>query len=134
MSLHGTFPNQWRTDDLATKLQEDFGLTLPITDWAKEQGIGDEGIAERVADALNEAREGLIDQTSAPFIAAHGRAALIAGYDSQWREHSLRMDQLKSGVGLRAMGQRDPLNEYKQEGLELFQHMLDLARRDAASG
>ena len=30
------------------------------------------------------------------------------------------------------MGQRDPLNEYKQEGLELFQHMLDLARRDAA--
>ena len=104
----GTFPNQWRTDDLAAKLKDDFGLDLSISDWAKEQGIGDEEIAERVADALNDARERLIDKTSAPFIAAHGRAALISGYDLQWREHSQRMDQLKSGVGLRAMGQRDP--------------------------
>lgn len=128
----GSFPNQWRTNELAERLKTDLDLNLPVADWADEPGIADEEIADRVADALNEARESLIDKTSPEFLAAHGRSALIAGYDRQWREHTLRMDQLKSGVGLRALGQRDPLNEYKQEGLELFTYMLDQARRDAA--
>ena len=128
----GSFPNQWRTEELKDKLKSDLGLDLPIGDWAAEAGIGDEEIVERVAAALREHRQALRRQTSDEFVAAHGRNALISGYDRQWREHSQRMDQLKSGVGLRALGQRDPLNEYKQEGLELFQYMLDLARRDAA--
>ena len=128
----GSFPNHWRTQDLEARLKSDLNLDLPISDWAAEPGIADEEITERVIQALVESRKGLIGDTSADFVAAHGRNALIAGYDRQWREHSLRMDQLKSGVGLRALGQRDPLNEYKQEGLELFTYMLDLARRDAA--
>lgn len=128
----GSFPNQWRIHDLEVRLKTDLNLDLPIADWATEPGIADEEISERVTQALVAARKTLLEETGARFIAAHGRNALIAGYDRQWREHSLRMDQLKSGVGLRALGQRDPLNEYKQEGLELFTHMLDLARRDAA--
>ncbi len=128
----GSFPNQWRTEDLEARLRADLGLDLPVPDWAQEPGIGDEEIVQRAAAALKAQRQAMREQTNTAFIAAHGRNALIAGYDRQWREHSLRMDQLKSGIGLRALGQRDPLNEYKQEGLELFSLMLDLARRDAA--
>ena len=128
----GSFPDQWRIDALTERLRTDLALELPVRDWAQEAGIADAQIAERVAQALTAARAHLSKQTSPEFLAAHGRGALLAGYDKQWREHSLRMDQLKSGVGLRALGQRDPLNEYKQEGLELFTLMLDLARRDAA--
>ena len=128
----GSFPDQWRTEELADRLKADLDLDLPIDAWAGESGLAQEDLAERVAEHLNAARQSLIDKTTPAFLTAHGRSALIAGYDRQWREHSLRMDQLKSSVGLRALGQRDPLNEYKQEGLELFTYMLDQARRDAA--
>ena len=128
----GSFPNQWRTQELADRLKTDLALDLPISDWAAEAGIGDQEIVQRVLPALRTDRDGVRDKTNSAFIAAHGRNALIGGYDQQWREHCQRMDQLKSGIGLRALGQRDPLNEYKQEGLELFSLMLDLARRDAA--
>jgi preprotein translocase subunit SecA len=42
-----------------------------------------------------------------------------------WKEHLLALDHLRQGIGLRAYGQRDPLNEYKSEAFALFNAMLD---------
>ena len=56
--------------------------------------------------------------------------------DSRWKDHLLDMDYLQEGIHLRALGQRDPLVEYKAEGFELFQDMLEGSqaehRHDAA--
>ncbi|NQV15883.1 preprotein translocase subunit SecA [bacterium] len=46
--------------------------------------------------------------------------------DEKWREHLYEMDQMKEGINLRAVGQKDPLIEYKKEGYQLFVKMLDL--------
>jgi preprotein translocase subunit SecA len=48
--------------------------------------------------------------------------------DSHWKEHLLAMDELRSGIGLRAIGQKDPLLEYQFESYNLFQEMLDRVR------
>jgi len=48
--------------------------------------------------------------------------------DSHWKEHLLAMDELRSGIGLRAIGQKDPLLEYQFESFNLFQEMLDRVR------
>ena len=53
------------------------------------------------------------------------RFAFLSVYDSQWKEHLYEMDQLKTGIGLRAYGQRDPVIEYKKEAYEAFQTMMD---------
>ena len=45
--------------------------------------------------------------------------------DAVWKEHLLALDHLRQGIGLRAYGQRDPLNEYKREAFALFDAMLD---------
>jgi preprotein translocase subunit SecA len=45
--------------------------------------------------------------------------------DAVWKEHLLALDHLRQGIGLRAYGQRDPLNEYKSEGFAMFHAMLD---------
>lgn len=50
--------------------------------------------------------------------------------DEKWREHLYEMDQMKEGINLRAVGQKDPLIEYKKEGYQLFVKMLDLIDRD----
>jgi len=58
------------------------------------------------------------------------RRVLIATVDRLWREHLYEMDYLKEGIGLRAMGQRDPLVEYKNEGAQMFQAMTERIREE----
>jgi len=53
------------------------------------------------------------------------RYAMLRTIDDKWKEHLYDVDQLKTGIGLRAYGQRDPLIEYKKEAFGLFTQMLD---------
>jgi preprotein translocase, SecA subunit len=53
------------------------------------------------------------------------RQVLLQVMDRKWREHLYEMDYLKEGIGLRAMAQRDPLIEYRNEGYEMFNRMLE---------
>jgi len=53
--------------------------------------------------------------------------------DQAWKEHLLALDHLRQGIGLRAYGQRDPLNEYKREAFELFSEMLAKLRESIIS-
>jgi preprotein translocase subunit SecA len=50
---------------------------------------------------------------------------LLQILDQVWKEHLLALDHLRQGIGLRAYGQRDPLNEYKAEAFALFNGMLE---------
>jgi preprotein translocase subunit SecA len=52
------------------------------------------------------------------------RAILLEVIDTQWKDHLLSMDHLKEGIGLQSYGGKDPLIEYKREGLEMFLDML----------
>jgi len=56
------------------------------------------------------------------------RYLLLQVHDTSWKDHLLVMDHLKSGVGLRGYAQLNPLIEFKKEGLESFERMLDSAR------
>jgi preprotein translocase subunit SecA len=53
--------------------------------------------------------------------------------DSVWKEHLYALDHLRQGIGLRAYGQRDPLNEYKSEAFVLFNFMLDELKQRVTS-
>ncbi|WP_242424976.1 SEC-C metal-binding domain-containing protein, partial [Frankia sp. EI5c] len=50
---------------------------------------------------------------------------VLAILDRKWREHLYEMDYLQEGIGLRAMGQRDPVVEYQREGFDMFQTMME---------
>ncbi|MDP2992065.1 MAG: SEC-C metal-binding domain-containing protein, partial [Deltaproteobacteria bacterium] len=53
--------------------------------------------------------------------------------DSLWKDHLLNMDHLKEGIGLRGYGQKDPLQEYKREGYEMFMAMVERIKEGAVS-
>ncbi len=52
------------------------------------------------------------------------RGSSLSFIDQTWKDHLSEMDYLRSGIGLRAMGQRDPLVEYQNEGFELFEDLI----------
>ena len=56
------------------------------------------------------------------------KSLLIQVLDQCWKDHLLYLDQLRQSIGLRAYGQRDPLNEYKKESFILFEEMLSKIR------
>ena len=59
------------------------------------------------------------------------KSVMLSVIDNKWREHLSEMDYLRAGIGLRAMGQRDPLSEYQREGYDMFMDMVDSVKRDS---
>ena len=58
------------------------------------------------------------------------RATMLRVVDSKWMEHIDAMDALRKGIGLRAVGQRDPVISYANEGFEMFDEMIASIQRD----
>ncbi len=61
------------------------------------------------------------------------RMVMLQMVDTLWKEHLLQMDHLKEGIGLRGYGQKNPLNEYKREGFNLFMSMIQAVKLQTVS-
>ena len=107
-------------DDVLTKLN----LVLPIEDWAKEEGIAEEEFEARIKEAADKAAAEKAERFGPQIMTYIEKSVIMQSLDNLWREHLVNLDHLRSVVGFRGYAQRDPLNEYKTEGFELFQSML----------
>ncbi len=79
------------------------------------------------ANAILKAKEELI---GADKMREFERVALLKNVDRKWMEHIDAMDQLRRGIGLRGYGQKDPASEYRLEGFNMFDEMIDNIRQD----
>ena len=98
--------------------------TLKKSDIDVESATVDEIVDLAVDDALEQydERERVI---GAEQMRSVERAVMLQVIDGRWKDHLLDMDYLQEGIHLRALGQRDPLVEYKSEGFDLFNDMLE---------
>ncbi len=123
-----TYAEQWDTDSLRTECQRLFGLDLPIGDWAKEEGIADAEILERITDEIDKKMAGKAASCGSAVWRQMEKSIVLQLLDQHWKEHLLQLDHLRQGINLRAFGQKDPLNEYKTEAFTAFERMIDLMR------
>ncbi len=118
------FAEQWNIEGLSEKTREIMLMDLPFGEWASEEGIADEEMLERLRGTADK----MVAELSATVDKDQYRNAekqvLLQVIDTNWREHLQHLDALKSVIGLRAHGQRDPLNEYKSEAFTLFDKLL----------
>ena len=117
------YPEQWDTAGLREEIQRILGIDLPVDEWAKEEGIADEEIFDRVERRADEFMAGKAAQWGADVIRYIEKSILLQTLDHLWREHLVMLDHLRQVVGLRGYAQRDPLNEYKAEAFSLFEAM-----------
>ncbi|WP_455478636.1 preprotein translocase subunit SecA [Bartonella sp. B10] len=129
----GTYSEKWDVKTLKEEIFYLFNLDLPVEEWAKEDGIAEEQILERISDAVTELEKERTERYSPEIMAYFHKAVLLETIDALWREHLVNLDHLRSVVGFRGYAQRDPLNEYKTESFELFQAMLRNLRRNVTS-
>jgi len=122
------YAEQWDATGLRAAVKELLGLDLPIEDWAKEEGIADEEIKSRIAERAQRQMAEKAANYGPEVMRMVEKSLLLQILDQQWKEHLLTLDHLRSGIGLRAYAQKDPLNEYKREAFNLFEAMLHRLR------
>ncbi|GGG91227.1 preprotein translocase subunit SecA [Silvibacterium dinghuense] len=122
-------PDQWKYDELKTKLMEQFGFPLET----EIPGYGEmtrhelgESIFEKLKERY-EAKEEFISEKAMRF---HERMIMLSVLDGLWKDHLLNMDHLKEGIGLRGYGQQDPLVAYKKESFDMFEGMMTRFQED----
>ena len=118
------FPDQWNSEELTIEIKRIFNLDLPIIEWASEEGIADQEIKERVSLEVNKVMSDKLNNYGAELWNSIERHVTLQVLDQHWKDHLLSLDHLRQGIGLRAYGQKDPLNEYKSEAFSMFQTML----------
>jgi len=118
------YAEQWDIEGLSNSAKETLAMEIPFADWAKEEGIADEEMLERLKKTTDEAFTQLTNGIDAGEMQRVEKQLLLQVIDQNWREHLQELDALKSVIGMRAHGQRDPLNEYKSEAFTLFDKLL----------
>ncbi len=119
------YAEQWETQQLADELKRLLNLDLPVVAWGQEEGMEETGIRERVEEAAAQAMTAKEAVLGLDLMRYVEKSLLLQVLDAVWKEHLLALDHLRQGIGLRAYGQRDPLNEYKSEAFAMFNAMLD---------
>jgi preprotein translocase subunit SecA len=122
------YAEQWDTEGLQQAVKDVFGIDAPVPDWAKEEGIADEEIRERLENLVDAAAAKKAAEIGPELMRHIEKEVLLRTLDMLWREHIINLEQLRQGVGLRGYAQRDPLNEYKSESFTLFESMLSRLR------
>ena len=126
-------PDQWDAEGLHVECLRVLSLDLPIAEWAKEDGIADREIRERILQAADAKMAQKAANYGADIMRLAERSLLLQLLDQNWKDHLLSLDHLRQGINLRAYAQQDPLNEYKREAFELFRDLLAALREAVTS-
>ncbi|APF36022.1 Preprotein translocase subunit SecA (ATPase, RNA helicase) [Chelatococcus sambhunathii] len=124
----GAYPEQWDVAGLEESVGRILNLDIPVADWAKEEGIADEEMRERLLKAANEAYAARLEKNTPEVMTYVEKQVLLQTLDHLWREHLVTLDHLRQVIGWRGLAQRDPLNEYKAEAFQLFDGLIDHLR------
>jgi len=118
------YAEQWDAAGLHEALLNVLTLDLPVQEWAKEEGIADEEMKERIERRADEFMAAKVAKWGPDVMRYVEKSILLQTLDHLWREHLVMLDHLRQVIGLRGYGQRDPLNEYKAEAFALFEGMI----------
>jgi preprotein translocase subunit SecA len=124
----GAYPEAWSVDALKEETARFLALDLPVDEWAREEGIADEEMRERLTKAADEAYAVRLEKNTPELMRYIERQIVLQTLDHLWREHLVTLDHLRQVVGWRGYAQRDPLNEFKSEAFELYDRLLGTLR------
>ena len=125
-----SYADQWDTEALYAAVIQKLGMDAPVMKWAEEEGVDDDVMRERLEEASDKFMAEKQEAFGAETMRNVEKQLLLQTIDGKWREHLLTLEHLRAVVGFRGYAQRDPLNEYKTEGFQLFERLLDGLRED----
>jgi preprotein translocase subunit SecA len=121
----------WSVADVITQVHEIFPTAVTEDSFEDARDVTVDELVEVLSDEAAQAYAQRETELTPQIMRALERRVVLSIIDNKWREHLAEMDYLRSGIGLRAMGQRDPLVEYQREGFEYFQDLVHTTKADS---
>ena len=119
------------TEDMVREVCAKFtGVFLAPNEIAHEAGMSPETLIEKLQERAHKVYEMKEAALGSEIMRELERVVLLRNVDSKWMDHIDAMTELRNGIGLRAYGQHDPVIEYKREGFDMFDAMVDAIRED----
>jgi preprotein translocase subunit SecA len=122
----------WDWKDFDVRMLETFNIQ-PEWSEADRTGMDKDSFREKLRELIFNAYAAQEQRNSVPVQRHLERVVLLQMVDNLWKDHLLSMDHLKQGIGLRGYGQKNPLNEYKREGFDLFMRMIEMVKEQTVS-
>ncbi|MBN2497937.1 MAG: preprotein translocase subunit SecA [Deltaproteobacteria bacterium] len=112
-------PEDWDVKGIEDRIYGIFGQRVELADIERNR----EAIGQRLWGEIESIYKSKEEQVGAENMRRVEQYFYLQEIDGQWKDHLLAMDHLRSAVGLRGYAQKDPKQEYKREGYDLFQAM-----------
>ncbi|MGB5838231.1 MAG: preprotein translocase subunit SecA, partial [Albidovulum sp.] len=125
-----SYAEQWNSEGLYAVILEKLAVDLPVIDWAREEGVDQDVMRDRLCDATDDMMAKKAETFGPETMRQIEKQFLLQTIDAKWREHLVTLEHLRSVIGFRGYAQRDPLSEYKTEAFSLFENLLDGLRVD----
>jgi preprotein translocase subunit SecA len=123
--------DDWNLEELAEAVWRQYGVHVPLTP-ERVAGWSRDALFEHLHTTLEAHYTAKLHEIGEGQFRALEQWVVLQVIDKHWKDHLLAMDYLKEGIGLRGYGQKNPLNEYKREGFELFMGMMERIKTDVA--
>jgi preprotein translocase subunit SecA len=126
----GVDPEEWDWDGFTEQMMSVYTPSISKENFDHPSDLtADEAVEAYLVDAEKVYKE-REDELTTEVLRRLERTVTLSIIDNKWREHLAEMDYLRSGIGLRAMAQKDPLVEYQREGFDLFSMLVDSVKED----
>ncbi len=125
----GVPKSDWDWDSVKRELEQFFPTKIDASKFESPYDIDD--VVDFAIDEALARYEEREDELGKEVMVRVQKSVMLSVIDNKWREHLSEMDYLRAGIGLRAMGQRDPLTEYQREGYDMFLDAVDSVKRDS---
>ena len=120
--------SEWDWDAYRDRMRERFNIETTAIPEEERVEFTRDALAERITQLVAQAYAAQEERNGVENMRQLEKILLLQIVDNSWKDHLLSMDHLKEGIGLRGYGQKDPLNEYKREGFDLFNNLMHSIR------
>jgi preprotein translocase subunit SecA len=125
-------PSTWDTEGFFKELKTLFPSTDAFNGPDELTGMSAQDVADRLADYAQESYDRRTEEFTPEVMKQLERAIMLRTIDSEWVEHLTSMENFRQGIGLEAVGQRDPLVQYKRQAFEMFEGLVSRVESQVA--
>ena len=127
-----SYADQWNLQDLQDEINQYFSKKIDVNLENSEGDINQQYIKDKVYTLIDENTVNRKGNHSEEEVNSAERMVMLKILDDKWKDHINNLEQLRSTIGLRGYGQRDPLNEYKNEAFGLFEELINNLKIDVS--
>jgi preprotein translocase subunit SecA len=127
-----SYIEQWNVEEIKNDIKTYFAGDIDLDNLLKEDGFDQEKLKNKIYQIIDKRTEIRSENHPQALVNNLEKMVLLKIIDDKWMMHINNLEQLRGTIGLRGYGQRDPLNEYKNEAFGLFEELLSSLKIDVA--